>query len=229
MNVFKGFEHKFEQAVVAVGSFDGVHKGHRLLIEKMNEKAVSIGGQAVVVTFDPHPRKVLRGQNRLLSTIDERLFLLEQAGAQNVVIINFTKEFAETSPEDFVKSIIEIGAQAVFIGEGHSFGRDKGGDEKFLANYPIQVCHIDRFENISSTEIRAAIESGNMERAKHLLKSDYMIFTPVTDATKLLPAGGRYKCEMDSIEVTLTIDEIKFIRSRHKVSIKSRENFAQSQ
>lgn len=222
MNIFYGFEHKFERALVTVGSFDGVHKGHRLLIEQMNQKASQIGAQAVLITFDPHPRTVLRGANRLLSTIEERLLLLEQAGARNVVVVNFTPQFAQISADDFVqKYLIDyLGAVAIFIGEGHFFGKNRGGDENFLAKYPLQIFHLDRFDNISSTAVRAAIEGGDMAAANSLLGGGYLAITPVNDTTKLLPTGGKYRCADENGEkLELYIDDILNLKRKKKLYI----------
>lgn len=222
MRVFYGFEHRFHKAVVAVGSFDGVHRGHRLLIEQMNAKALAIGGEAVVVTFDPHPRWVLRGENRLLTTLEEKLVLLEQAGAENVVVVNFTREFSMVEPSVFVQQYLidALGVVVVFTGQGHSFGRNRGGDEHFLTQFPVECCHVDRFENISSTAVRMAIENGDMELASQLLGADYLVITPVVRPPKLLPAAGLYCCSIDGVDCAMEIDEVSCKTQKSNICVK---------
>lgn len=224
MRVLYGFGHRFHRAVVAVGSFDGVHRGHRLLIEQMNAKALEIGGEAVVVTFDPHPRWVLRGENRLLTTLEEKLVLLEKAGAENVVVVNFTHEFSMIEPSVFVQQYLidALGVVAVFTGQGHSFGRNRGGDEHFLTQFSVECSHVDRFENISSTAVRVAIENGDMELASQLLGDHYPVTTPVACPPKLLPAAGLYCCLVDGVDCAMEVAEMSRITQKMSIYVKKR-------
>lgn len=195
MRIFRGIEavrEPFEGgAVVAVGSFDGVHRGHRMLFDEMRQVAAERAMQAVVVTFEPHPRSVVRGDNRLLSTLDEKLILMEHAGVENVVVVDFTPQFRLLSGEEFLRDILigRFGLRVIFAGEGHHFGHDRRrGDELYTA-YGIEYRIFDRLENISSTAIRDLISSGDMKRAEELLGEPYLVLEPVIDPTKLLPAG----------------------------------------
>ncbi len=221
MKVFRDFNHKFHRGVAAVGSFDGVHSGHRYLIEELNGVADSCGGSSIVLTFEPHPRMLFRGENRLLSTLDERLELLESAGARNVVVIDFTREFAATEAEDFARDILvsRLGVETVFIGQGHTFGRGGSGSGEVMERCGLRVIDIDRKDSISSTMVRDTIERGEMEQAAKLLGAPYLIMTPLSESSKLLPVDGRYLCDVDGELRELTKDEITTINQRNKILI----------
>lgn len=174
MRIFREIEQikgQIPNPVVCVGSFDGVHKGHQLLIDQMNARAREINGQSLIITFDPHPRDVLKGQNRLLTDIDKKLDLLQKAQVDNVLIINFTLQFSQIPYDTFVqKYLIEaIGAKVIFSGDGHSFGKDKKGNPNTLKQFGLEVHNIPRFQNISSTAIRDAIDNNNIELAQQML------------------------------------------------------------
>ncbi|MEG1037465.1 MAG: FAD synthase [Mucinivorans sp.] len=193
MRVFRGFDSVGSQfasgTVVAVGSFDGVHRGHRLLFRQMLDLAAERGLQMVVVTFDPHPRSVVKGCNRLLSTLDEKLVLMEHAGVANVVVVNFTAEFRMLTGEEFLRDylIARLGLRVIFAGEGHHFGHDRRRGDELYALYNIDRVLIDRLDGISSTMIRDLIARGAMAEAEALLGEPYLVIEPVTDPMKMLP------------------------------------------
>lgn len=196
MLVFRGFgavERPEGGAVVAVGSFDGVHRGHRWLIEQMNQEADRLGALPVVVTFDPHPRTVLRGENRLLSTLDEKLELLQEAGARAVVVVEFTRAFAAQTGEAFFKNelVDQLGLKMIFSGQGHRFGSDRRSGDELYQKYGIEWRLLERIEEISSTRIRDLIQQGSMTQAEALLGRPYLIHTPVENPFKLLPPISR--------------------------------------
>lgn len=224
MNVYEGFPHFDTPSVVVVGSFDGVHSGHRRLIAEVNAMADRLAYRAVVVTFDPHPRQVLRGENRLLTTIEERKILLEQAGVRDLVVVNFTREFAAVDGDSFVRDYLKekLCAKAVFTGEGHSFGKNRSGDQEILHRHNIITYQVERYDQISSTRIREAVDGGQMELASQLLGAHYMIVAPISDTTKLLPAEGRYLCSMDGQEVELSTSELTAIEKPSRVLVKKR-------
>ena len=192
MRVFRGFE-AYEPlgcgSVAAVGSFDGVHRGHRWLIDRMNGQADRLGADAVVVTFEPHPREVLRGTNRLLSTLDEKLQLLEEAGARTVVVVDFTREFAARTGEEFFRNdlIQKLGLRTIFAGEGHHFGSDRRSGADLYEQYGVEWRLLERIDGISSTQIRDLIEQGRTAEAEALLGREYLIRRPVDNPFKLLP------------------------------------------
>lgn len=192
MNVYHGFEaveRPFENAVVAVGSFDGVHRGHRMLFDQMRQEARRIGSSMVVVTFDPHPRQVLRGDNRLLSTLDEKLILMEHAGVENVVVVNFTREFATMTGEVFLRDYLinKLGMGVVFAALGHHYGSDRQRGEELYERYGVRWLILERLEDISSTMIRELLVQGDVARAEELLGEPYLILEPALDPTKIIP------------------------------------------
>nr|MDE5945034.1 FAD synthetase family protein [Rikenella sp.] len=191
--------------------------GHRLLIGRLNDIAHGRlgagGGESVVVTFDPHPRLVLRGENRLLSTLPEKLELLAETGVDHVVVVRFTPAFSRIDSETFMRDYLRgrLKAAAVLSGEDHHFGRDRSGSTEALERDGIRTANVGRYENISSTAIRAAIEAGEMETAADMLGGPYLIRTdPPHDPTKLLPPAGEYRVcfpDLGDEETRLTIDD----------------------
>ena len=134
MRVFRSAEGlpPIKFPVVTVGSYDGVHFGHRALLEQVKTMADEAGGESVVVTFWPHPRRVLPdgGGVKLLNTLDEKLWLLREAGIDDVVVLPFTAEFARMSSDDFVREILvgKIGMKRFVVGYNHRFGSGQQGD-----------------------------------------------------------------------------------------------------
>ncbi len=226
MRVYQNFEHFFAHgAVVVVGSFDGVHCGHRYLLDLAGAKAVECGMEPVIVTFEPHPRLVLRGENRLLSTLDEKLELMKSAGVKNVVVVEFTREFAALSAEEFVgKGLVKgLGAKMIFTAQGHTFGRDRKGSREIMDALGVEVVDIERVGEFSSTLVRQTIESGNMALAAQQLCAPYLVKTPVCNSTKLLPPNGNYLCELEGESVEMTISQIREIKEQKTIYIKKNE------
>lgn len=177
-------------SVVTVGTFDGVHCGHRGIIERMKDHRTSDDGRrTVVVTFDPHPQIVLQKPDRppikLLTTIDERCEVFESLGIDVVVVIPFTREFAATSAEQFIRDIIVngIGVEHMLIGHDHMFGKDRGGDETLLQRLgPECGFTIERVPPlacddivVSSTKIRTALREGKIDDANRMLGRSYSV------------------------------------------------------
>lgn len=185
-------------AVVTSGTFDGVHVGHQKILSRLKETAAKIGGETVVITFWPHPRLVLNPNDtslKLLNTFEERIELIKQQGIQHFLRIPFTKEFASISSSDFIKSILvdKIGTRKLVIGYDHHFGKNREGSfEQLKANGPsfgFEVEEIPKQEidhvAISSTKIRAALESGNIQLANQLLGRPYSLTGRVVSGEKL--------------------------------------------
>lgn len=220
MRVHYGFENLppgLKNTAVAVGSFDGVHRGHRLLIGQLADiaRGQNLTGGAVIVTFDPHPRLVLRGENRLLSTLPEKLELLAETQAEHVIVVNFTPEFSRIESDAFTRDYLIglLDAQVVLSGDGHHFGHNRSGTADQLEGQGIGTHYTGRYENISSTDIRTAIERGEMEAARDMLGGGYLIRTGEPhDPTKLLPPSGDYTVliDRDIFPKTLRIDDSIF-------------------
>jgi riboflavin kinase/FMN adenylyltransferase len=151
---------------VAIGTFDGVHRGHRAAIEA----AKSAGLRSTVVTFDPHPRLVLGYDVQLLTTLPRRVELLEEAGPDDVLVLEFTEELSGLEAEEFVARVLEpIGTQAVVAAETFRFGRGRKGDVELLRRLGLEVVDVPLVEGVSSSRIRELLAAGRMGEAAALL------------------------------------------------------------
>jgi len=176
--------------VVTTGSFDGVHIGHKMIIHRINKLAREIGGQSVLVTFQPHPRKVLfpdtAGKDLLLiNSQQEKIALLRKTGINNLVIIPFTLAFSQMSSIGFIRSILvgKLHASKIVIGFNHHFGHNREGNFEYLYElgkfYHFSVEEIPEQdihnETVSSTLIRKALQEGKIQRANAYLDHLYII------------------------------------------------------
>jgi riboflavin kinase/FMN adenylyltransferase len=151
---------------VAIGTFDGVHRGHRAVVGA----TTGTDRRATVVTFDPHPRVTLGNQVELLSSLDRRLELLAEAGAQDVLVVEFTPAVAALEPEQFVREVLlAIGAELVVCGTGFRFGRRRAGDVALLRRLGLDAREVPLVEGVSSTLIRQHAHAGEVEAAARLL------------------------------------------------------------
>ena len=229
MRVFRGIESlpALRNAVATMGSFDGVHCGHRELLERVMQRADELQGESVVITFDPHPRYVLgTGEGmQLLSTIEEKIFLLEQIGIDNLIIIPFTLEFSRTSPMEFISSLAAIGIRSMVVGYNHRFGHNKEGDFEYLSTHSgeMEITKVEQQQvaggKVSSTIIRQCIADGDMQRIEQMLARPYIIIGKVgEDGTigdisenKLLPAVGEYQAKVNGTENKISISQSREI------------------
>jgi len=176
-----------ENPVLTIGNFDGVHKGHLALFEKVKERARAIKGQSVVMTFEPHPIKVTKPGKGLsiITPIKQKLRLISEAGIDVIFCIPFDKKFSAISAHDFVKDILlgKIGIKEIVVGYDYSFGNNrqgdigllqKMGDEMGFKVHTIEPIHLKKVL-VSSTSIRNYIKEGDLEHAKALLGRDYQI------------------------------------------------------
>ncbi len=174
--------------VVSTGIFDGVHIGHRKIIDRLNELAVEYGGESVLVTLWPHPKEILKSEDNnslLLTTREEKEMLLEQSGVDNLITLPFTREFSQTSFRDFVKNYLidKIKAKHIVIGYNHHFGKGRKGGFNNLMNiseeygFFVEQLKPVIFNNsyVSSSVIRQNIEKGRIETANILLGYKYFI------------------------------------------------------
>lgn len=187
MNTFYNIEDfkKVPNAVVTIGTFDGVHRGHQEILRNMVNRAKEIGGESVVVTFYPHPRQVLSHDSgiRFISTQEEKIAHLEALGIDNLIIIKFTKEFAAIPSEDFIKDYLvkNIQPAVLIIGYDHHFGKGRTGDFGMLyelgSQYHFKVEKIQEQDvdnvAVSSTKIRHYLENGDIKHANMLLGYEY--------------------------------------------------------
>ena len=228
MRVFNNFESAsvIRNPVVTTGTFDGVHIGHKTILNRLNKLAREVSGESVLITFHPHPRVVLYPESagkglKLISSREEKIELLRKAGLNNLIIIEFTRDFARTTSEKFVSEYLHgiLKAKVVVVGHNHHFGFNQEGDYKKLwemrtrfgfeaEEIPMQEV---QSEIVSSTKIREAISEGYIQRANAYLDHYYIIignaepsaddcfgsgiplsWLPLTEETKLTPASGVY-------------------------------------
>jgi riboflavin kinase/FMN adenylyltransferase len=151
---------------VAIGTFDGVHRGHRAVVRA----AVDAGLRPTVVTFHPHPRAALGNRVELLSTLERRLELLAGCGVDDVLVVPFTTETAALEPEDFAQRVLSaIGTEIVVAGAGFRFGRRRAGDLELLRSLGMHARQVPLVEGVSSTRIRGHAQAGEVEAAARLL------------------------------------------------------------
>jgi riboflavin kinase/FMN adenylyltransferase len=174
--------------ILTVGTFDGVHIGHQKIISRINEIAREKGGESVLLTFHPHPRKVLFPDDdslKLINTIEEKTALLEQFGLDHVIYMAFEKQLSRMSPVEYVRDILvnKIGINTIVIGYDHHFGRNREGDIELLKElgpiYDFEVIEISAQEideiTVSSTKVRRAIEGGEIKTANEFLGHEFSI------------------------------------------------------
>jgi len=189
---------RVENSIITVGTFDGVHSGHRVLIQTVLEKSRKRNGRSVVVTFDPHPREIInpgKAGIKLLSTLEERCELLSELGIDEMVVIPFDRDFSLLTSEEFVRNIIwkKIGISEFVIGYDHQFGRNREGTietvQGIASELEFDVYVVSRQEvgdkTISSTAIRKALqELGDIDLATRLLGRPYILNGTVVQGDK---------------------------------------------
>lgn len=184
--------------VITVGIFDGVHLGHRYILEKLKERARQLDGESVVLTLWPHPRVVLNQDGhhfKLLNTLDEKRNLLEQVGLDHLIIMPFTKELSRLSSCDFIREMLVARCRIshLLVGYNHRFGRDREGDFNKLKDcagqYAFGIEQMEAFRtqagNISSTGIRDLLLRGEIQRANKMLGWDYGFSGNVVGGSRL--------------------------------------------
>ena len=184
--------------VVTIGMFDGVHNGHRSVLEFVKQRAIALGGQSTVLTFWPHPRICFEGSAtklRYLTTLEEKTQLISDCGINHLVLKAFTLDFAKLTPEEYVKSVLVdgIGVHTVIVGYDHNFGHKGAGNFELLRQlgdkYNFSVEQLPALSsngvNISSTKIRDSIISGDLALANAFLGYPYQISGSVVHGKKL--------------------------------------------
>ena len=184
--------------VVTIGTFDGVHRGHREVINELKRLSSLTGSESVVFTFEPHPRIVISPEEdslRLLSTMDEKINLIEKIGVDHLVIYPFTIEFSKLSYNEFVTSILvgKMNISSLVVGYDHRFGQGRQGDFSSLENLSkslnFKVEQLSQLlvdeKVVSSTKIRLALESGDILKANHFLGYAYTLSGRVIEGKQL--------------------------------------------
>ncbi len=225
MKVHYGVENiEIKCPVVTIGSFDGVHLGHACVIQHLKEKAANIDGESVIISFEPHPREVLYPREKkigILTTLEEKVTILEKYGVDHLIILKFTLEFAQQSYTDFVKKILidKLKIKGLVVGYDHRFGKDRAGNfenlQELANKYGFflekEVVFEEDDVNVSSTKIRNALTVGDITTVNRFLGYLYSITgkvvyghhlghkigfptanIQVSDERKLLPAIGVY-------------------------------------
>ncbi len=223
----------FKNAVITIGTFDGVHSGHQQIISQLLAEAKAINGKAVVVTFHPHPKMIVAGAKhdiKVLNTLEEKITLLEKLGVHHLVVVPFTSDFAEQTADAYIKDFLvaRFHPHTIIIGYDHRFGAGRKGDYHLLEdeaaanNFIVKEIpeHVLRDITISSTKIRAALLSGNIETANEFLGYPYFFTGKVVegnkmgrtigyptanlqieDEYKLIPCNGVYAVEIQKSKV----------------------------
>lgn len=211
--------------VLTIGTFDGIHLGHQEIIKKLFDRSRFHRGRNLLITFNPHPRKVISNADdlKILSTPDEKISVLNKMGLENLFLVSFTKEFSLQSPIEFFKNFINrIGLKEIVIGHDHKFGKGREGTSETLKmlgrDYNFEICVVNELkidnDTVSSTRIRTALLDGDIKYANLFLGREYSFSGVVVagdkrgrllgfptanimldDKDKLLPGLGIYASE----------------------------------
>lgn len=230
MKVYTDIESlpEFENAVITIGTFDGVHLGHLQIIRQLIREAEQVKGEPVLITFYPHPKQVVNSVKKplfILNTPEEKYELLQKAGINNIVVVPFTRAFAEQPAENYIKDFLVdmFHPHTIIIGYDHRFGRNRSGDYHLLEDeaekfgYMVKEIpeHILQNVTISSTKIRESLLSGDVDTANEFLGYNYFFSgvviegnklgrtigyptanLQIIDSQKLVPANGVYAVEV---------------------------------
>lgn len=227
MQVYRDFRNfkKNTNTFLTIGTFDGIHVGHRKIINTLKSRALSNGGRSLVITFDPHPKSVLSNTKaRVLTSLREKEEILSEMGIQDLLVINFTKEFSQINADDFLRNILidKVGIKEFFIGYDHHFGKGREGNKDMLISagkdldFKVTEVAPEKIndETVSSTLIRDYLEEGAIDKVNAFLGRKYTFSGTVVegdkrgrtlgfptanidleDENKLLPAFGVYVVE----------------------------------
>jgi riboflavin kinase / FMN adenylyltransferase len=188
----------FKNAVITIGTFDGVHSGHQQIINTLKQAAAKANGESVIITFHPHPRKVVSSAVtgiRLINTLTERIELIEKTGVHHLVVVPFTDYFANQSAEEYISDFLvdKFHPHTIIIGYDHRFGRERSGDYKLMEdkatvyNYNLLEIpeHVLDAVKVSSSAIRQAILQSNIDEANKLLGYNFFFEGEVMHGDKI--------------------------------------------
>lgn len=230
MKVFRSLDsfEKGTNAVATIGTFDGVHLGHKKILGRLKEAAQTAGGESVVISFHPHPRLVLFPEDnplRLLQTVEEKIESMRDFGIDKLLLIPFTREFGRLTSFQFIQEVLvkTVDIHRIVIGYDHHFGKNRTGGLKELQDgagefgFEVEEIPAEQIDNasISSTKIRAALASGDLDTAAKFCGYDYQLTGTVVqgeqlgrsigwptanikpdDRYKLIPGEGVYLCSI---------------------------------
>jgi riboflavin kinase / FMN adenylyltransferase len=229
----------FKNAVLTIGTFDGVHKGHAKILQSLVKEAQKINGETVVVTFHPHPRKIINEKPLpLINTLEEKILLLQNAGIDHLVVVPFTHTFAEQTASVYVEEFLinNFHPHTIIIGYDHHFGKNRTGNFLLLEHYAHQHAfalieipkHVIQDVAISSTQIRTALLEGAVTIANELLGYTYFFEGTVVkgqqlgrtlgyptanlqieNPDKLMPMNGVYAVDCEWVQSSTTNNSIK--------------------
>ncbi|QHS60314.1 bifunctional riboflavin kinase/FAD synthetase [Chitinophaga agri] len=200
MRIHRDLTHlpALRRAVITIGTFDGVHSGHRYIIQQLQETAAACDGETVIITFDPHPREVLQPGGapvKLLTTLDEKIELLSRQGIDHLVIVPFTRAFSALSAQAYLEEFLieKFNPHTIIIGYDHRFGHNREGGLELLEaeqnRYGFQLVEIPQQVvhdlAVSSTKIRKSLQDGNIQLANELLGYPYFIQGKVIHGDKM--------------------------------------------
>jgi riboflavin kinase/FMN adenylyltransferase len=200
VNIYNDFSSisSIKNPVLTIGTFDGVHIGHKKIIDQLNEEAAKIGGESVLFTFFPHPRMVIFPEShglKLIQTQEEKLEKLKEMGLQNVIVFPFTFEFSRLSALEFVRDMLvnQLHVKKLVIGYDHQFGKNREGSIHFLRDvaetYEFEVIEIPAQDiaavHVSSTKIREALLTGDIEKANDYLGAPFELIGNVIKGKQL--------------------------------------------
>lgn len=245
---------RFKNAVITIGTFDGVHVGHQQVIQQLKNEAKAINGETVIITFHPHPRKIVSGGTsdvKILTTLEEKIELLNLHGIQHLVVVPFTDEFSKLTAEEYIGKFIvsKFSPSVIIIGYDHHFGKDRKGNydllEKLGNNFGYKVNeippHLLNEIAISSTKIRGALLHHDIEAANNFLGYKYFFSGVIiegdkigrtigyptanikmTEEEKLVPGDGVYAVQIKVQNLTSTYTGMMYIGTRPVVNGKYR-------
>jgi riboflavin kinase/FMN adenylyltransferase len=196
-NHFSEFK-KLENAVVTIGTFDGVHFGHQKILKRLCELAKATGGESVILTFFPHPRLIIDPENqqlKMINTVEEKAKILANLGVDHLIITPFTRDFSNLSPAEYIKQILidTIGVKNIIVGYDHRFGKDRQGGmsdlQEFAGIYGFAIEEIPEQDindvAVSSTKVRTALLEGDVALAASYLGYNFSIHGRVIKGDKI--------------------------------------------
>ena len=175
----------FKNAVITIGTFDGVHEGHKKIIDALKNETKAAQGESVIITFHPHPRKIVKPDEhlQLINTLEEKIELLDKCGIDHLVIVPFSQQFASQSANDYIENflILKFHPHTIIIGYDHHFGKGRQGNFMLLAqeadHYNYRLLEIPKYildeVGVSSTQIRNALLQSDIDTANRLLGYEF--------------------------------------------------------